>query len=59
MVEQILSNNNEKCYSNFLPYFSQLNTALNGKYGKLARDQDLSCLYPERPCPDANPIHIP
>jgi hypothetical protein len=28
MVEQILPNNNEKCYSNFSPYFSQLNTAL-------------------------------
>jgi hypothetical protein len=28
MVEQILPNNNEKCYSNFSPKFSQLNTAL-------------------------------
>jgi hypothetical protein len=27
MVEQILPNNNEKCYSNFSPKFSQLNTA--------------------------------
>jgi hypothetical protein len=28
MVGQILLNNNEKCYSNFSPKFSQLNTAL-------------------------------
>jgi hypothetical protein len=28
MVGQILPNNNEKCYSNFSPKFSQLNTAL-------------------------------
>jgi hypothetical protein len=27
MVGQILPNNNEKCYSNFSPKFSQLNTA--------------------------------
>jgi hypothetical protein len=27
MVGQILPNNNEKCYSNFSPHFSQLNTA--------------------------------
>jgi hypothetical protein len=27
MVEQILPNNNEKCYSNFSHKFSQLNTA--------------------------------
>jgi hypothetical protein len=27
MVEQILPNNNEKCYSNFSPKFSQLNPA--------------------------------
>jgi hypothetical protein len=27
MVEQILSNNNEKCYTNFSTKFSQLNTA--------------------------------
>jgi hypothetical protein len=28
MVGQILPNNNEKCYSNFSPKFSQLTTAL-------------------------------
>jgi hypothetical protein len=28
MVGQILPNNNEKCYSNFSPNFSQLNTPL-------------------------------
>jgi len=28
MVEQILPNNNEKCYSNFSPQFPQLNAAL-------------------------------
>jgi hypothetical protein len=27
IVEQILPNNNEKCYSNFSPTLSQLNTA--------------------------------
>jgi hypothetical protein len=27
MVEQILPNNNEKCYNNFSSNFSQLNTA--------------------------------
>jgi hypothetical protein len=29
MVGQILPNNNEKCYNNFSPHFSQLNTALD------------------------------
>jgi hypothetical protein len=28
MVGQILPNNNEKCYCNFSPHFSQLNTAV-------------------------------
>jgi hypothetical protein len=31
MVGQILPNNNEKCYSNFSPKFSQLNTATTNK----------------------------
>jgi hypothetical protein len=30
MIRQILPNNNEKCYSNFSPKFSQLNTAPSG-----------------------------
>jgi hypothetical protein len=31
MIEQILPNNNEKCYKNFLPKFLDLNTALDEK----------------------------
>jgi hypothetical protein len=39
MAGQILPNNNEKCYSNFSPYFSQLNTAyLEKKVQTVARD---------------------
>jgi hypothetical protein len=33
MVGQILPNNNEMCYSNFSPKFSQLNTALDPQFG--------------------------